>query len=419
MLTHSDIQSLTDQSGSPFYFFDPNRFRSNCDGMTEAFGSRYNPFILAYSYKANYLPYVCRLVKELDSWAEVVSRMEYDLAIRIGHNPAKIIFNGPVKSQEDIYLALENGSLINLDCEPELEMVLQYAKAYPDREINIGLRINIALSDSEGISHIQNSLRVGRFGFAPAELAAASRKLAAADNLKIVGLHGHTSTTDRSVWCFKTITRTLLNVIRQNKLDEVQYINIGGGFFGPVPESIRWCNVPDWNEYAEAICGVLNKNQWVDSHQPALIIEPGMSLVADTMSFVTQVVSIKRIRKKTIVTVDGSAFHAKPTFHKINLPHILITDRTPRTEGVYDVAGSTCMEKDYLLTDVTGPIPQPGDYLKIDSVGAYTLVMSPSFIHPAPAVWALEEEGLRLIRSRQTLEDVFSSCVFGFDPEIF
>ncbi len=408
-LNYQTIQTLAKESGGPFYLFDPARFGRNLRMMSQAFESRYTPFLPAYSYKANCLPYLCRLVRQVGCWAEVVSRMEYDLALRIGQDPARIIFNGPVKSEEDIVLALDNGTLINLDCEPEAEAVIRYARSHPDRKVRIGLRINIALSDSEGVSHIQSSLKTGRFGFAPSELEAVSRKLEAADNLTIVSLHGHTSTTDRSVWCFETITRTLAEIAERHFPDSIEYLNIGGGFFGPV----AWRQVPAWDDYAGAVSGVLNESDWVRTRRPVLVIEPGMAPAADTMSFIARVVSVKRIRDKTIVTVDGSAFHTKPTFHSYNPPRAVITDGTPRMDGTYDVAGSTCMEKDYLLKEIEGPVPRPGDYLRIDSVGAYTLAMSPSFIHPAPAVWALEESGPRLIRRRQTLDDVFGPCLFN------
>ena len=78
----------------------------------------------------------------------------------------------------------------------------------------------------------------------------------------------------------------------------------------------------------------------------------------------------------------------------------------------YDVVGSTCMEKDILLNDISSPLPQPGDYIKIDNAGAYTLVMSPPFIHPAPAILADEGQRYKVIRQKQTLDEIFSNYKF-------
>ncbi|MCD6175595.1 MAG: diaminopimelate decarboxylase, partial [Planctomycetes bacterium] len=127
MLNFSEIQNLVSQYSSPFYLVDRHRFEQNFDELTAAFSSRWSPFVLAYSYKTNYLPYLCGVVREKGGWAEVVSRTEYDLAIKVGQDPKKIIFNGPVKTADDIELALDNGSCINVGSEAELEKVTDYA----------------------------------------------------------------------------------------------------------------------------------------------------------------------------------------------------------------------------------------------------------------------------------------------------
>ena len=53
--------------------------------------------IIGYSYKTNYLPSLIKEMSNLGAYAEVVSRLEYDLALKIGVKPNKIIFNGPLK----------------------------------------------------------------------------------------------------------------------------------------------------------------------------------------------------------------------------------------------------------------------------------------------------------------------------------
>lgn len=411
MKTHTDIQNLVSQYGSPFYLVDRKKFESNYDGLTAAFSSRWSPFILAYSYKTNYLPYLCDIIRQKGGWAEVVSRMEYDLALKIGQAPEKIIFNGPVKSPEDIALALDSGSMLNVDSEAELALVTDYANAHPDKEIPIGLRINIGLSDAAGQSHIQNALKVGRFGLDLKMLVAGDWKLAAGNNLNVISLHGHTSTTDRTPWCFEVITKTLCDIAEAYFPESVQYINVGGGFFGNIHPDMPFKDTPSFEDYAKAVCGVLNGSDWTKKHKPTLVIEPGVAMVADAVSFIAKVISIKPIREKLFVTVDGSAFNTKPTFHSLNMPHSFIRQGSEGPVQTFDVVGSTCMEKDILLKEITAAAPQVGDYLCIDSIGAYTLVMTPPFINPAPAILADEGGEYKLVRKKQTLEEIFSSYI--------
>jgi len=415
-MEHSDIlKQESIAGGSPFYVVDRQKFEANFNGLTSAFTSRYQPFVLAYSYKTNYIPYLCKIIKQKGGWAEVVSRMEYDLALKIGQKPENIIFNGPVKTAGDIELALNNGSLVNVDSESELDQVIAYAKKYADKEIPIGLRINIGLSDEAGQSHIQNRLKVGRFGLDLNQIESSivnRQSSIKRNNIKVISLHGHTSTTDRSQWCFEMITRTLCRIAENDFPESIKSINIGGGFFGRIHPDMPFKNTPTFDDYAEAVCNVLNESRWVKKNNPTLIIEPGVAMVADCLSFVSKVVSVKTIRGQVFVTVDGSAFHTKPTFHGLNLPHQVIAKNENRPVGSYDVVGSTCMEKDILLKNITASLPEPGDYIKIDNIGAYTVVMSPSFINPAPAIVADEGGKYKIIRDKQTLDEIFSNYKF-------
>ena len=165
MTTWKKIKETESKFGSPFYLIDKAAFVANYDNIMGAFSRRYDKFILGYSYKTNYIPYLCQIVKTKGGYAEVVSRLEYELALKIGQDPKKIIFNGPVKCFDDIELALDNDSIVNLDSNPEIEHVNRYAQNNPKRQIKVGLRINMGLSDKAGVSHIQESLPVGRFGF--------------------------------------------------------------------------------------------------------------------------------------------------------------------------------------------------------------------------------------------------------------
>jgi diaminopimelate decarboxylase len=409
------IAELENRFATPFYIFDEQAFRRNFEDITAAFSSRYEKFLLAYSYKTNYVPYLCRIVRDMGGWPEVVSRMEYDLALKVGQQPNRIVFNGPAKSYDDIALAIDNESIVNLDSWSELEHVIRYAKSRAGRKVKIGLRINIGLSDEAGVSHIQQSLKVGRFGFDPdaENIRKVIAALAEQPNIVISSLHGHTSTTDRSIWCYKVITETLCSVAAAHSLDDVEYVNIGGGIFGHIPKQMQWAETPSFDDYAKVACNVLVASEWVQQHKPTLVLEPGVAMVADTLSFVTKVVAVKDIRGKLFVTVDGSALHTKPTLHTRNQPYTLLHQSAEAERGVFNVVGSTCMEKDYLLTDITDTVPRPGDYLVIGSVGAYTIVMSPPFINVYPPILVKDSDDYRVIRRRGTLDGMFADYDFG------
>ncbi|MBN2019145.1 MAG: hypothetical protein JW749_02845 [Sedimentisphaerales bacterium] len=414
MLTYKEVKDIESQFGSPFYILDEAAFKKNYDDIVNAFAARYEKFILAYSYKTNYIPYLCGIIMTKGGYAEVVSRIEYDLALRIGQDPKKIIFNGPVKNYDDIELALKNESIVNLDSEYELDYVRRYAAGNPARKVKVGLRINIDLTDENGVSHLYEGMRAGRFGFSSESdnISRIISELCRVKNLTINCLHGHSSAWDRSVWCYEKITKTLCEIASKYAPDTVEYIDIGGGIYGYIPPQMRRTQMPSFNDYAKAVCGILTGNPWAKNRKPYLVLEPGVAMSANVLSYVTKVVSIKNIKGNILVTVDGSAFHTKPTFHKVNQPHTVISKDKKENHGIYSVCGATCMEKDYLLNDIDDIVPERGEYIKIDSVGAYTIVLTPTFIHPTPPILVRQDDHYKEIRRRQTFEDMFDCFCF-------
>ena len=190
------LKGLDEKYGAPFYIMNPVQYKKNINDFLNAFKRQYEKVIAGYSFKTNYVPALCNIAKGQGCVAEVVSDMEYALAEKIGFD--KIIFNGPIKRTPNLYHALENGALVNLDSEYEVEFVCKYKKEHPNADVSVGMRININLTDENGNSTIQCGLRFGRFGFPDSIIGSNIEKLRLA-GIKIIGLHGHTSTSDRAV----------------------------------------------------------------------------------------------------------------------------------------------------------------------------------------------------------------------------
>lgn len=413
MDTYRELAEIAQQHGSPFYIFDKEAFTHNFKDIRAAFTKRY-PFVtIGYSYKTNYTPYLCRLVQDLGGYAEVVSRLELDLALKIGCPAAEIIYNGPIKGAADIAFALNSGVIVNIDTIRELEFVTHLARKQPETSFRIGLRINISLVDSQGKSHLQNDLPSGRFGFSDNALKAAVRQLREFPNIHVCSLHGHTSSSTRSLWGYRTITTKLTEVGERYFPESIEFLNVGGGFYGrPVP-AMGLTETPSFDDYAGAICEVLHQYPWIKERQPRLVIEPGMAVVADTLSFITRVFEVKRIDSQRLAVVDGSIFNVKPTLHQRNHPYSLIKKESGVGPKVrYSIVGATCMEKDSLLQEIESVEIEREDFIRIENVGAYTVVMTPPFINPAPPIVVRGPQGYIAIRRRQDFNDIFDSYLF-------
>ena len=73
------------------------------------------------------------------------------------------------------------------------------------------------------------------------------------------------------------------------------------------------------------------------------------------------------------------------------------------------VAGMHCESGDVLIDDVSLPAPRRGDLLALPATGAYTLAMSSNYNGvPRPAAVLVGDGGARLIRRRETVDDLLA-----------
>ncbi len=117
------LNELAKEHGDSFYLIDIDRFRANLRALCGAFRAIHPATTLGYSYKTNYTPLLCQVADEEGCYAEVVSKTEYDLALRLGVRPERVLFNGPLKSRPEIEETLLAGSTLNLDSAVEIDAV--------------------------------------------------------------------------------------------------------------------------------------------------------------------------------------------------------------------------------------------------------------------------------------------------------
>lgn len=404
-INYSLLKGLDEIFGSPFYLMDADKYRSNINNFLAAFRKRYEKVVAGYSFKTNYVPALCKIALEEGVMAEVVSEMEYELARKIGFE--KVIFNGPIKRTAIFEKALEQGAIINLDSEYEVVMLCDYVKQHSGTEIKVGMRININLTDENGNSTIQCGLRFGRFGF-PSDIIARNIDRLREAGVKIVSLHGHTSTSDRAVLNYKIITQHMLQICEQYRLNDLEWFDIGGGYFGAAPEGMDLTGRPSYEDYANCVLDEALASEWFLCVQPTIVIEPGSSVVSNVFSYYTKVYQNKKVGKVNFVMVDGTVFDVKPTLHSNNLPHDVY--RAVETDETYtcDVVGSTCMEKDVLLKEVVLPKLNAGDFIKFKGVGAYTICLTPTFINFLAPILTVENGEYKEVRRRQNVDDILT-----------
>lgn len=405
-LNISTINSIAGLYGDSFYILDSKQFAINYLELEKSFRDIYPNSYIAYSYKTNYIPKLCKLVNELGGYAEVVSDMEYEIAKRVGVKSEKIIFNGPYKNKNAVEELLLSGGTVNIDSEYELPFIVDIANRNINKILNVGIRCTFDIND--GV--------ISRFGFDidSDDFLKTLDLLKKYKNINLVGVHCHFATRTIDTWM--TRAEGMISLVEKYFNKTPQQIDLGGGLFGKMSEFLKEqfdSYIPNYNEYANVAATVIAKH-FTKEEKPMLFIEPGSALVGDSMKFVSKVVNIKNNRGKPIATLLGSIYNINPTLNKKNPPITIFSNGGEQKEYVnLDFGGFTCIESDYLYRGYSGKLAV-NDYVVFDNVGSYSVVLKPPFILPNFAIVDYNDElnKVQLIKRQETFDDLFHTFVF-------
>lgn len=384
------------QPPTPAFVIDVPLLERFTDRFLDAMRTYWPNSILGYSFKTNSLPWLVAFMRDRGAWAEVVSDAEYELALTLGYTPDRVVLNGPYKSRERLRSALLGGSIINLDAKRDISWTVELAREMPDREFGVGLRINWDLEKrcpGESTFGEQKS----RFGFSPenGELDQALSELRAA-GVRIAGLHVHRNSRTQSLNVYRAAATVAAEVIVSRGLD-VDWIDIGGGFFGSEHGS------PTFEEYMQVIREPLESV--VDIERTCLITEPGGALVAVPFEFHASVIDVKEIEDQTLVVTNASRTNIDPLLRKEKPYDIIVDTQSADIMSEQVLCGFTLVEGDRMMTLNDYPALQLDDRIVFHKVGAYTIALQPLFIEYLPAVYARTEEELFLVRRKWTSAD--------------
>ena len=404
LISHKTLDSYAKLYGDAFYILDLNKFQSNSKCFIEALRSYYSNVRFAYSYKTNYIPDLAKAADDLGFYAEVVSETEYRLARRYGNPGSNIIFNGPIKTGAALETAFREGAIVNLDNLGELDELQQLLDGGVIKHAEVGIRASFDMG-LERCSRFGLNVECGDFD-------RACERIDMDPRIDLIGLHCHFSVPQRDAASYRRRLRRLIDLAAGlSEPSRLRFLDVGGGFAGPLSPEFRKefdIEMPEYEEYARAVAGEMSA-AYPGGDGPELILEPGMGLLADTMSFVCRVHALKKSGSHRYAITTGSIFNVKPFLHGKNMPFRHVP--TPRTDDskahdIVQLTGYTCMEIDVLYRDYKGDLRE-GDYLVFDNCGAYAPILIPPFIRPAPAIIEHGTEA-RLIRRASDETDMIA-----------
>lgn len=394
------LQKLKKEFGEAFYILDSVQFKQNFIELKEAFSSFYPNFNIAYSYKTNYTPKLCKIVNELGGYAEVVSEMETELALRVGVKPENIIWNGPIKKPEIVEEYLCKGGVVNIDSVEEMEMIRAIVEHHPEHMFRLGIRCNYDVGD--GV--------ISRFGFdvETPEFEEVLSFTTKTPNVKFVNLQCHFAKRQLEYWPARV--KGMIQLVERIGIIP-ERLDLGGALFGKMEASLKAqfnSEIPSYVDYAKTAASLFAET--FGAAGPELVIEPGSALVGDCMKFVGTVKTIKCVRTKYIATVLGSQKNISMT--GVNPPiQIIAAGNAQKEYSDIDFVGFTCIEGDVLYREYSGKLAV-GDTVIIGNCGSYSLVMKPPFILPNFPVIDIGEDEVEVIKRAETFDDIFHTFNF-------
>lgn len=390
------IDLLAQHYGTPLYVYSRDQIEANYRRLNEAF--RPLNARLHYSVKANANGAILRLLRELGAGFDVVSAGEAYRALRAGADPASIVFAGVGKTEVELAYALDQRlGWINVESAQELAVLDRLAAARACRPA-VALRVNPAV-EADTHHHIATGGYRSKFGIDRLEAQSILQSPDRFPHLDLAGLHIHIgsqlASPDRTVEAIARVLSIATPAIR--------LLDVGGGF--PVayrPDD----HFPAPEEFARAIGAALSSHVTLHSSLQ-LAIEPGRSIIADAGVLVAQVQYVKERAGRRLVVVDaGLTELLRPAlydaYHFIAAADCAVPSPLPA-----DVVGPVCESADVLGVDRALPAVQPGDTIVIFNAGAYGFSMASNYnSRPRPAEVLVEGVGHRLIRRRETWEDL-------------
>lgn len=409
-----DTTALAQQYGTALMLVDEERIRARCREYKNAMQSHLptgsQPL---YASKALSIKRIYEIMREENMGIDVVSSGELFTAVKAGFPMENAYFHGNSKTDRDIRFAIQHGiGYFVCDNADELDAIDAEAARH-------GICQKILLRLSPGIDpHTHEKISTGRvdckFGVAietgQAEqliLRAASKK-----NIALCGYHCHIGSQifDHAPFCDAAIIMLkFMAEIEKKHGIHVDVLNLGGGMAVPYTnrdDSIDYsANIRAIGKLIDELCAQL------DIAKPAILMEPGRSIVADAGITVYHVVSIKEIPGfKNFVAVDGG-MSDNPRYALYQSEYTVLPASRMRdaSDFVCTVAGCCCESGDLIQEDVCLPKMRRGDLLAVLTTGAYNYSMASNYNRiPRPPVVMIGKDGPYVAVRRETYEDLLN-----------
>ena len=365
---------------------------------------------IVYGVKAFPNAAILRLLADEGLGADVSTLGELELALHAGLSGEQLVVHGNNKSDEELAAAARAGAaFVVID---SLEEVERAAAAGIER---ILVRVTPGV-EADTHPSIRTAHEGSKFGLPPEQAIEAIERGGKA-GLEVAGLHVHIGSQLLDTGAAME-TVDWVGEFAAKCRDAIGWtpavVDLGGGLGiqyveGKAPPTIE-SFVGELTARLEKVVGEK------DLPTPQLILEPGRSLVGRAGLTIYEVGTVKHVSDEiTYVAVDGGmSDNPRPQLYGAAYSGLLANRADEAPSGEYVVCGKHCESGDVMIHGLPLPEPRRGDLLAVPGTGGYTLAMASNYnFVPRPAAVLVANGKARLIRRRETIEDLLASQADG------
>jgi diaminopimelate decarboxylase len=334
------LDAIAREFGTPCYVYSRAALEAAYHAYDGALAA--HDHLICYAVKANANLAILNLFARLGAGFDIVSGGELARVLAAGGDPAKIVFSGVGKREEEMRAALGAGiHCFNVESESELARLDRVAGEM-GRRAPVSVRVNPNV-DAKTHPYISTGLKENKFGIAHDQALRVYREAAAMAHVEVVGIDCHIGSQLTEAAPFAEALDRVLELV--NALEEagipLHHIDIGGGV------GIRYRDEmpPALSEYARVLLSRL------EGRRETLIVEPGRSLVGNAGWLLTRVEYLKHGEAKDFAIVDAAMNDLmRPALYDAWHDILPVIERRgdPRR---YAIVGPVCETGDFLGHD--------------------------------------------------------------------
>ncbi|WP_369798469.1 diaminopimelate decarboxylase [Mycobacterium sp. URHB0044] len=418
------VTTLAEEYGTPLFVIDEDDFRSRCRDIAAAFGGGE---YVRYAAKAFLCSEVARWIDEEGLSLDVASGGELAVALHGGFPAERIALHGNNKSVPELVAAVKAGvGHVVLDSLTEIERLDAIAGAAGIvQDVLVRVTVGVEAHTHEFISTAHEDQK---FGLSLASGAAmdAVRRVFAADNLRLVGLHSHIGSQIFDVDGFELAAHRVIGLLRDvvaefgvAKTAQISTVDLGGGLgISYLPQD----DPPPVEDLAAKLSAIVeNESAAVGLPAPRLVVEPGRAIAGPGTITLYEVGTVKDVAvsptaHRRYVSVDGGmSDNIRTSLYGAEYDARLVSRLSDAPPTLARIVGKHCESGDIVVRDTwVSDDVTPGDLIGVAATGAYCYSMSSRYnLLGRPAVVAVRDGKARLILRRETVEDLLSLEVSG------